>query len=156
MSETPDMFTDQQGVLVAQIPASRNREPNTQNTVSGQMAVSVLSTNLATVAPDAKPSASVPSSLAVGVAERECDFDGATFDPEQDRTRLKAQLVRVRECMRDGKWRSLAEIAKITGDPESSISARLRDCRKPKFGLWTVNRLRDGGTFFYSLRGKGI
>jgi hypothetical protein len=68
----------------------------------------------------------------------------------------KEQLVRVREAMRDGKWRSLAEIAEITGDPEASVSARLRQLRTPKAGLWTVKRLRVGSTYFYSLGGKGI
>jgi hypothetical protein len=68
----------------------------------------------------------------------------------------KQQLVRTREAMRDGKWRSLSEISSITGDPEASVSARLRQLRTPKGGLWTVRRKRIGSLFFYSLGGKGI
>lgn len=85
------------------------------------------------------------------------DFDGETFVPELDKSRLKAQLVRVRELMRDGKWRTLSEISEITDDPESSVSARLRDCRKARHGLWTVNRRRRSpGLFEYQLGGKGL
>jgi hypothetical protein len=66
------------------------------------------------------------------------------------------QLVRVRELMRDGKERTLAEISEITGDPEASVSARLRDLRRPKYGLWTVRRKRIGSLYYYQLRGKGL
>lgn len=66
------------------------------------------------------------------------------------------QLVRVRELMRDGKWRTLSEIADVTGDPEASVSARLRDLRRPKYGLWTVTRKRAGSLYLYCLGGKGI
>jgi hypothetical protein len=84
-------------------------------------------------------------------------FDGETYVPELDRTRLKAQLIRIRELMRDGRKRTLAEIAQITGDPESSVSARLRDLRKIKFGMWTVTRSRRvGGLWEYQLGGKGF
>jgi uncharacterized membrane protein len=39
-----------------------------------------------------------------------------------------------------GDWWTLAELARATGYPEASISARLRDLRKPKFGGYTVER----------------
>ena len=46
----------------------------------------------------------------------------------------------------DGDWHTLAEISEKTGDPEASVSARLRDFRKPKFGAFNVVRekMRDG------------
>ncbi len=72
------------------------------------------------------------------------DFDGSTYDPELDRKRLGAQLLRVRGLMGDGRWRTLAGISLATGDPPASISARLRDLRKPKFGGWDVLRRRLG------------
>lgn len=67
-------------------------------------------------------------------------FDGDTIEPVRDTSRLAAQLGRVTALMRDGRWRTLAEISQTTGDPESSVSARLRDLRKVKHGLWTVER----------------
>lgn len=73
-------------------------------------------------------------------------FDGETFEPEKDRSRLTAQLSRVERLVSDGVWRTLAQIGKETGDPESSVSARLRDLRKAKFGGNTVNRRRVANT----------
>ena len=55
---------------------------------------------------------------------------GATYVPSLDRDRLGEQFLRVWDCMSDGLWRSLREISNITGDPEASVSARLRDVRK--------------------------
>jgi hypothetical protein len=70
----------------------------------------------------------------------EADFDGDTYDRARDRDRLRAQLTRVHTVLRDRQWHTLAEIATKTGDPESSISARLRDLRKTKFGGYTIAR----------------
>jgi len=82
-------------------------------------------------------------------------FDGATIEPELDNERLGAQLLRVRGLMQDGKWRTLAEISAFTGDPQASISARLRDLRKPRFGERSLQRRRRGeaerGLFEYRL-----
>ncbi len=54
-----------------------------------------------------------------------------------------------------GWWWTLREISQHTGDPEASISARLRDLRKARFGAHTVNRRRRGdptkGVFEYQL-----
>jgi hypothetical protein len=84
------------------------------------------------------------------------DFDGKTYVPADDRNRLKRQLHAVFALMRDSSWRTLEEISSQMGIPAStaSISARLRDFRKEKFGRHTVNRrLRDGkkGLFEYQL-----
>ena len=70
----------------------------------------------------------------------ELHFDGATFSYERDSSRLGDQMCAVLTLMADGQWRTLAGIASETGAPESSVSARLRDLRKPKFGGHTVNR----------------
>jgi hypothetical protein len=69
-------------------------------------------------------------------------FDGVTYEPELDRDRLAAQLALVRAVMSDGQWHTLAGIADLIGAPEASISARLRDLRKPRFGAWTIERRR--------------
>ena len=63
--------------------------------------------------------------------------DGETFDEARDGKRLNAQAAHVFRLMRDGKWRTLAEIAEATGHPEASVSARLRDFRKVGY---TVDR----------------
>lgn len=73
------------------------------------------------------------------------DRDGETFDSKHDGKRLNRQAADVFALMKDGEWRPLWKIAKITGHPEASISARLRDFRKPKFGGYTVERKRVGG-----------
>jgi len=71
--------------------------------------------------------------------------DGATYEPEHDRVRLTGLLDAVFQFMFDGEWRTLAEIrAAINRGTETSISARLRDLRKKKFGAWTVDRKRIG------------
>jgi hypothetical protein len=67
-------------------------------------------------------------------------FGGRTFDPARDGERLSASLIRVRACVSDGRWHTLEELARKTGDPEASISARLRDLRKAKFGGRQVER----------------
>lgn len=71
-------------------------------------------------------------------------FDGSTYDPEADKERLTRQIERVHALMIDGKWRTLEEIAQATGAPTHSVSARLRDLRKPRFGGYTVNRRHRG------------
>ena len=58
------------------------------------------------------------------------NIGGVTYVPSLDRERLGEQFLRVWDCMSDGLWRSLREISSITGDPEASVSARLRDVRK--------------------------
>lgn len=83
-------------------------------------------------------------------------FDGATYDALQDHSRLHTQLRDVRDFMLDGEWRSLHIISSATGYPEASVSARLRDLRKIRFGGYTVlrRRVKDGmGTFQYRVGG---
>ena len=75
-------------------------------------------------------------------------FDGETYEPEKDWRRLTSQLGRVYQCMKDGKWRGLREISEISGGSEASVSARLRDLRKERFGCHVVNRKRVCKGFF--------
>lgn len=76
------------------------------------------------------------------MTEPPADFDGRTFNPQKDGERLTAQLATVRSLMLDGQWRTLREIAASVGAPEASISARLRDLRKSRFGGYLVLRRR--------------
>jgi hypothetical protein len=68
------------------------------------------------------------------------DFDGKTYNPERDRSRLSVQLYRVKAVMGDGQWRTLEMIARAIRAPEASISARLRDFRKARNGNHVVER----------------
>lgn len=68
------------------------------------------------------------------------DRDGETFDRKRDGKRLNAQAAAVFSYMQHGQWRTLADIATATGHPEASVSARLRDLRKPSLGGYTVER----------------
>ena len=70
---------------------------------------------------------------------------GEPFNRKRDGKRLDGQPADVFRLMRDGNWRSLSTIAKDTGHPEASVSARLRDLRRDGYtverahiakGLW--------------------
>ena len=69
-------------------------------------------------------------------------FSGITYDPALDHERLSTQLNRVFDCMSDGQWHTLAELAEYSGGSEAAVSARLRDFRKDRFGGHTVERER--------------
>lgn len=80
------------------------------------------------------------------------DFDGATYRADRDRARLSGQLGRVADALSDGRWWTLAQLAVRCGDPEASVSARLRDLRKGRFGGYTVlAEPQDGGLWRYRL-----
>jgi hypothetical protein len=74
--------------------------------------------------------------------------DGDTFQMSLDFKRLNNQAQKIFDVMSDGKWRTLSQIAADTYFPEASVSARLRDFRKPRFGGHTVNRRRRGGGLY--------
>jgi len=79
-------------------------------------------------------------------------FDGSTYNHARDGARLGDQMLSVFQIMRDGEYRTLGQIAASTYSPESSVSARLRDLRKPRFGGHTVNRRYVGnGLYQYQL-----
>jgi hypothetical protein len=67
-------------------------------------------------------------------------FDGETYEPERDRERLGAQLLAVRYLMLDHEWHTLADLARYAGGSEASVSARLRDLRKRRFGGYVIER----------------
>lgn len=80
-------------------------------------------------------------------------FSGQTYDHERDHKRLSAQYWQVFGLMADGKWRTLEAISReLDGAPTPSISARLRDMRKKRFGSHTVERhYVDRGLYAYRL-----
>ena len=84
------------------------------------------------------------------------DFDGETYEPARDRDRLRAQLDDVRMFMWDGDWHTLDQISVATSHPPASVSARLRDLRKSKFGAFVVEReYVERGLFRYRLSAPG-
>ena len=81
-------------------------------------------------------------------------YDGQTIDDGIDHGRLSRQHALVFAAMRAGAWMTLRQVAQLTGAPEASVSARLRDFRKPKFGGHKVERRRaqaEAGTHEYRL-----
>lgn len=69
-------------------------------------------------------------------------FDGDTYLPLWDRKRLTSLLERVRAALSDGCWHSLAHLCEVTGGTSASVSARVRDLRKDKFGGFDIERRR--------------
>ena len=85
------------------------------------------------------------------------NFDGETFEQSRDGERLQAQLDRVHAYIRDGQWHTLKQIALACRSPESSVSARLRDLRKDKFGGHVIERRYVvRGLFEYRLRTEPV
>jgi hypothetical protein len=79
-------------------------------------------------------------------------FDGETYDVTIDYDRLKGLMKRVFLLMSDGQWRTLERISDETRGTEASVSARLRDFRKAKYGSLTMERKRlRKGLFAYRL-----
>jgi hypothetical protein len=79
-------------------------------------------------------------------------LDGATYDHARDGQRLTTQLQAVFNLMKDGKPRALTVIGALVGAPSASVSARLRDLRKPKFGGYRIDREYLGrGLFSYRM-----
>lgn len=79
-------------------------------------------------------------------------FDGPDVTAD-DAQRLGRQLRAVRSLMKAGpRWWTLREIAEAVKAPEASVSARLRDLRKPRFGGSNIERRRlTGGTWQYRM-----
>lgn len=71
---------------------------------------------------------------------------GVTYVQEIDGIRLNRQQQVVYTLMADGEWRTLREIADVTGFPEASVSARLRDFRKAPLNREVERRRRGGAT----------
>lgn len=80
-------------------------------------------------------------------------IDGAFYDPALDEQRLTTQMDKVRLLMLDGRWHYVAAMAEVLGEPETSISAQIRNLRKKENGGHTIitRRDRDTGLFLYRL-----
>lgn len=84
----------------------------------------------------------------------ETAFRGETYTPRHDFKRLRGVMLKVISLMADGKWRTLKEISEVSGGSEASVSARLRDLRRPEYGSNIVDRYHTAtrGTFQYRVR----
>jgi hypothetical protein len=92
---------------------------------------------------------SSPTALPTPPQQPMFDFDGATYERQLDQIPLNAQLAKVWSAVKSGQWFTLSGLSQVTGCPEASVSARLRDLRKPRFGGFTVERERvKGGRLF--------
>tara|TARA_R110000803_G_scaffold39767_2_gene85779 strand:+ start:1141 stop:1437 length:297 start_codon:yes stop_codon:yes gene_type:complete len=82
-------------------------------------------------------------------------FNGPVYEPVFDQERLTGQIKRVYDAMILGHWRTLDDLAIITGDPHASISAQLRHLRKERFGSHIVEKrpkgARESGLWEYKL-----
>lgn len=82
-------------------------------------------------------------------------FHGSDYEPKHDKARLTSQIKVIFDLMKDAKFRTLGEISELTGYGESSISAQLRNLRKPQNGGHTVNKMvigsREIGLYSYQL-----
>ena len=94
---------------------------------------------------------------AMGITEtpdRPLRFDGMEVIDFGDRVRLSRQHWRVWHYVlaQKGRWLRLVEIAWALDLPEQSVSARLRDFRKERFGAHTVDRRRSREPGVYEYR----
>ena len=78
-------------------------------------------------------------------------FGGAGYDPQFDRARLKMQVERIRSYMLLAGWKTLREIKTDLERtyapamfPEGSISAQLRNLKKPPYFYRLLRRRRAG------------
>ena len=71
-------------------------------------------------------------------------FDGSDYDPKYDKKRLTGQILRIFDVIKDGCWNTLEEIQDLTGDPQASISAQLRNLRKERFGSYLIEKRYRG------------
>jgi hypothetical protein len=93
-------------------------------------------------------------------------FPGTAYDPKIDGLRLLKQYEHIRDYMltmaesdrrfrhRSEGFRTLQEIEQATGHLTASVSAQLRNLKKPEFGSYLLEKRRrapDGGTWEYKL-----
>lgn len=75
---------------------------------------------------------------------------GSTFTADRDSARLGKQCLSVYNATKDGNWHVLSELHDLTGYPEASISARLRQLRND-FGFTIERRFLCRGLHEYRM-----
>lgn len=78
--------------------------------------------------------------------------DTGTYVEARDGVRIAKQRRLVHAVMADGQWHTLQELGEGLRYPEASVSARIRDLRKARYGGHTVERRYLGnGLWHYRL-----
>lgn len=80
------------------------------------------------------PFDAIPPVKPVSLRVDDVRFDGSDYDSARDNERLTGQIKRIFDLMKDGNFRTLADIERVTRDPQASISAQLRHLKKARFG----------------------
>lgn len=80
------------------------------------------------------------------------ELAGQTTGDPSDAPRLSGQLLAVYRAMLDGNWHTLEELAAIANGSTQSVSARLRDLRKPLGGSHTIERQKVSNSGLYRYR----
>ena len=97
----------------------------------------------------------LPEVKPLSLTKETARFDGADYDSKRDNERLTGQLKRIFDLMKDGNFRTLADIERVTRAPQASISAQLRHLRRARFGGHIVNKRHRGepkfGLYEYQL-----
>lgn len=88
-------------------------------------------------------------------------FDGDTYEPLQDKERLETLFERVKSTMAGAQWWTLEELAAQAKGSQASVSARIRDLRKERFGGWEIVRRRlqsapESGVWEYQMTGQHV
>ena len=76
---------------------------------------------------------------------------GPAFDEARDGARIRGQIATIRELLLPLGYLTLAEIARLTGYPEGSISADLRHLKKVAHGAYDVPKERRDNTWYYTV-----
>jgi hypothetical protein len=75
-------------------------------------------------------------------------MEGTGYEAKYDEQRITSQRDTVKQVLllaaHHDAWMTLGELARKTKYPEASISARIRDMRKPRYGGYTVEKRRVG------------
>lgn len=67
-------------------------------------------------------------------------FDSESYCDEIDYKPLRGQLALIFALIKDGEYRTLADIVDECGGRIKSTAARLRDLRKPEYGSYIVDK----------------
>ena len=79
-------------------------------------------------------------------------YVGETYAKHLDETRLDTQIAKVYRMMKRSSWTSLAVLSTQCDCSEASVSARLRDLRKPQWGGHDIDKKRmEGGLWAYKM-----
>lgn len=88
-------------------------------------------------------------------------FDSGVRLEQADHVRLGAQIARVKAVLETGRWYTVPDLQDAiwerfrVRDPEPSLSAQIRNLKKPKHGGHEIERKREGNQWFFRLVAHG-